>query len=75
MPKMNEIIKTTDFSAKEPALGYYYQIRYSLYLLLSGKEKGNDTEISIEKLDDISIEDFNSINTDFRTPLNRHNSL
>ncbi len=56
---MNEV-KTTDFSAKEPALGYYYQIRYSLYLLLKAKEKGNDTEISIEKLDDIAIEDLNS---------------
>lgn len=68
MPKMNEIIETTDFSAKEPALGYYYQIRYSLYLLLKGREKGNNTEISIEKLDDIAIEDINSANL-FQTKL------
>lgn|GEM_PF-3382795 len=60
--KMNEIIKTTDFSAKEPALGYYYQIRYSLCLLLKAREKDLDTEISIEKLDDIVIEDINSTN-------------
>lgn len=62
MSKMNEIIKTTDFSAKEPALGYYYQIRYSLYLLLKAKEKDHDTELSIEELDDIVIEDISSIN-------------
>lgn len=61
-------LKTTDFSAKEPALGYYYQIRYSLYLLLKSKEKGNNTEISIEKLDDIAIEDINSTNL-FQTKL------
>ena len=51
----------TDFSAKEPALGYYYQIRYSLYLLLKAREHDSDIEMSIEKLDDISIETIDSI--------------
>lgn len=55
-------LQTTDFSAKEPALGYYYQIRYSLYLLLKAREKSFETEISVEKLDDIAIENINSTN-------------
>lgn len=58
----------TDFSAIEPALGYYYQIRYSLYLLLKAREKDFDIEMSIEKLDDISIENIDSIEL-FQTKL------
>lgn len=49
----------TDFSAKEPSLGYNYQIRYSLYLLLREKTKENPS-IRLEELDDIVIEDIDS---------------
>ncbi|MBN1662735.1 MAG: hypothetical protein JW943_03955 [Deltaproteobacteria bacterium] len=59
----------TDFSAKEPALGYYYQIRYSLYLLLKQREN-DDIELALEQLDDIVIEDVNSAKTNlFQTKL------
>lgn len=51
----------TDFSAQEPSLGYYYQIRFSLYLLLKNKEKNNPC-IKLENLDDIVIEDTNTVN-------------
>ena len=48
------------FSAKEPALGYYYQIIRGLLLLL------NETRmtfpcLSLECLDDIAIEDKNEV--------------
>lgn len=46
----------TDFSAKEPSLGYNYQIRYSLYLLLRERAKANPS-MRLEDLDDIVIED------------------
>jgi hypothetical protein len=49
----------TNFSAQEPSLGYYYQIRYSLYLLLSIKDKTNPC-IKLENLDDIVVEDINT---------------
>lgn len=49
----------TDFSAKEPSLGYYYQIRYSLYLLLHERKKENPC-IRLEDLDDIVIDDINT---------------
>lgn len=57
----------TDFSAKEPALGYYYQIRYGLYLLLKNREN-DEVELSLERLDDIVLEDVNSTNL-FQTKL------
>lgn len=41
-----------DFLAKEPALGYYYQLRYGLYLLLRA-DLESDLEMSIEHLDDL----------------------
>ena len=41
---------STDFSAKSSALGYLYQVRYALYLLL---ERGEDAEVALETLDDI----------------------
>jgi hypothetical protein len=44
---------TNQFSAKYPALGYLYQIRYALYLLLSAREEG---KVAIEILDDVSWE-------------------
>lgn len=57
----------TDFSAKEPSLGYYYQIRYSLYLLLHERKKENPC-IRLEDLDDIVIDDVNTKNL-FQTKL------
>lgn len=51
----------TDFSAKEPSLGYNYQIRYSLYLLLREKIKENPS-ICLEELDDIVIDDIDGKN-------------
>jgi hypothetical protein len=50
------MIETSFSSAKEPSLGYYYQIRYSLFLLISDTSK-NDGRTSIESLDDIVVED------------------
>ncbi|WP_094603568.1 hypothetical protein SPSIL_033700 [Sporomusa silvacetica DSM 10669] len=44
---------TTEFSATASALGYYYQIRYALFALLSGEMDG---EISLETMDDITFE-------------------
>lgn len=46
------------FSAQEQSLGYHYQIRYALYLLLSSKNK-DDLFIKLEKLDDVEIGDLN----------------
>jgi hypothetical protein len=43
----------TDFSAKEPALGYWYQARYALWQLLEGPE---DQQLVLESLDDIVVE-------------------
>lgn len=52
---MNLVIdKKSNFSAKEPSLGYLYQIRYGLYLLLTSRQE-NNTKILIESLDDIEI--------------------
>src|SRR4051812_12517828 len=44
---------TMDFSAQSSALGYLYQIRYALYLLLRSEK--DESELAIEKLDDISF--------------------
>lgn len=49
------------FSAKEPTLGYLYQIRYALYLLLSHRYL-DEPVLRLENLDDIEIE----------TPLGKH---
>ncbi len=57
----------TNFSAQEPSLGYYYQIRLSLYLLLKNKEMINPC-ITIENLDDIVIEEEDKVNL-FQTKL------
>lgn len=57
----------TNFSAQEPSLGYYYQIRLSLYLLLKNKEMVNPV-IKIENLDDIVIDEIDRINL-FQTKL------
>jgi len=52
---------TTNFSAQEPSLGYYYQIRLSLFLLLKNKEMVNPS-ITVENLDDIVIEEQDKVN-------------
>jgi hypothetical protein len=42
------------FSANEPSLGYLYQVRYGLLLIVS--EQNKDAKLLIEQIDDISIE-------------------
>jgi hypothetical protein len=49
----------TDFSAKEPSLGYFYQIKYALYILLTHSKVMENPRVRIENLDDIEIEDIN----------------
>lgn len=49
------------FSASEQSLGYHYQIRYSLYLLLGEKDKA-EAYITLEKLDDIEVGDIDRQN-------------
>lgn len=43
------------FSAKEPSLGYLYQIQYGLLLLLTSKQE-NNAKVLIEALDDIELQ-------------------
>jgi len=48
----------SDFSASDSLLGYFYQVRYALYLLLeTGKHARLETQLSIqiEGLDDITV--------------------
>lgn len=52
----------TDFSAKEPSLGYIYQIKYALLLLLTNARELNNPRVRIENLDDVEIEDLNMVN-------------
>lgn len=52
----------TDFSAKEPSLGYFYQIKYALLILLTHSRELDNPKIRIENLDDIEIEDVNTLN-------------
>jgi hypothetical protein len=47
------------FSANEPNLGYLYQVRYGLLLIVS--EQNQDAKLLIEKIDDISIETPDSL--------------
>jgi hypothetical protein len=56
----------TNFSAKEPSLGYYYQLRLGLYLIL--KSQKNNPVMRIESLDDIVVDDINSLDL-FQTKL------
>ncbi|WP_034893811.1 ABC-three component system protein [Gillisia sp. Hel_I_29] len=51
----------TDFSAKEPSLGYFYQIKYALLVLLSHSKELDNPKVRIENLDDIEIEDINTL--------------
>lgn len=52
----------TDFSAKEPSLGYIYQLKYALLLLLTNARDLDNPKVRIENLDDVEIEDINTIN-------------
>lgn len=52
---------STDFSAKEPSLGYFYQIKYALLTLLVQSKELDNPKIRIENLDDIEIEDVNTL--------------
>lgn len=45
---------TSEFSAASAALGYYFQARYALLLLLRGN---SDSEMSIERFDDVAFEE------------------
>ena len=56
----------TNFSAKEPSLGYYYQLRLGLYLIL--KSPKNNPVIKIESLDDIVIDNIDTMDL-FQTKL------
>jgi hypothetical protein len=47
------------FSAAEPNLGYLYQVRYGLLLIVSVQDP--DAKLLIEKIDDISIETPNTL--------------
>lgn len=51
----------TDFSAKEPSLGYFYQIKYALLVLLNQSKELDNPKVRIENLDDIEIEDINTL--------------
>lgn len=53
---------STDFSAKEPSLGYFYQIKFALYILLVNARELDNPKLKIENLDDVEIEDVNSLN-------------
>ncbi len=48
------------FSAQESSLGYHYQIRYALYLLLKAKDK-DEPFIRLENLDDVEVGDLNKV--------------
>lgn len=52
--------KDVSFEAKDPSLGYYYQVLYSLYLMLASREKPNLT-MKLEDLDDLVINNSDSL--------------
>jgi hypothetical protein len=52
----------TDFSAKEPSLGYLYQIKYALLVLLTNSRDLDNPKVRLENLDDVDVEDINSLN-------------
>lgn len=54
MPDLKTQPVTNIFSAEEPTLGYLYQIKYSLLLLIKSSDTEN-AQIAIEKLDDIEL--------------------
>jgi len=63
----------TDFSAKAPSLGYYFQIRYGLFLLLNN-EGSDESKLFFECLDDIEISDLNQLNL-YQTKFHINNSV
>ncbi len=50
----------SQFSAQGPSLGYHYQVRYALYLLLKAKDK-EEPFVKLENLDDVEIGDINKV--------------
>jgi hypothetical protein len=44
---------SSDYSARGPKLGYLYQVRHALYVVL---KSGEDEKIAFEKLDDVQFE-------------------
>lgn len=52
--KENIMDKNVSFEAKDPSLGYYYQVLYSLYLMLAKRDIPNLT-MKLEGLDDLEI--------------------
>lgn len=52
--KENIMDKNVSFEAKDPSLGYYYQVLYSLYLMLVRRDIPNLT-MKLEGLDDLEI--------------------
>lgn len=51
---------SNNFLAGNSALGYLYQARFALYILLQEMQEKTDTEISIENLDDVAFEEKGS---------------
>ncbi len=49
---------SSEFSANAPALGYLYQIRYALLLLIKAGRDNPEIELSLENLDDIAFEEY-----------------
>ncbi len=47
---------TNTFSANQPALGYLYQIRYALFVLLQAIDVDPESSLSLERLDDVAFE-------------------
>jgi len=50
------VVTMNKFTAAPAALGYLYQCRYALYLLLERSRTDTDAQISVEKFDDIAFE-------------------
>ncbi|MGO0258247.1 ABC-three component system protein [Priestia aryabhattai] len=46
---------SSQFSAGNSAIGYIYQVRYALYLIL--KDENLEKDVSIERLDDVAFEE------------------
>lgn len=46
-----------NFDASASALGYLYQVRYALFVLLQGVKENPDCGISLERLDDVTFDD------------------
>ena len=53
---------TSNFSAKEPSLGYIYQIKFALLMLLNNAKELENPKVRIENLDDVDIHDIKKTN-------------